>query len=359
VQRQALHPELPTATFGGTASGSNNGFGAQRRHSTLMFKAIILVRNFESNVGSLDFGEFTIRHIDQSYEDLRQKFSSIDVNESDWLLEKSYAKLPLGPPGSAGVGIQNDAEDLLLLLRLFKPGDLAFVKLAIIVPSGVPHVQFPYRAMNDLNSYSSSGYKLEPGKCEEWRAFASQIRESQSWKSDWFATARRFFLSGGAKQFNPEWDDLDRIVDYATALEATLVPEKDYSTRRLRYRAGALLAEGDASEMALISSFTKKLYEIRSSIVHGSKLGNETRKWLLKNWEQIEIRMRQILVSAVKQLPPGDEDRRRVLSSLYDPTDEDRSDFVMEKFKEIKSTSVRGITVTNLAEWTTRRNREK
>ncbi len=112
--------------------------------SALMFKALILVRNFESSVESLDFGEFTLRRIGLGFKELREVFSSIDVNLDDWLFEKSYSTLPLGPPGSPVGGIPNDVEDTLVLLRLYKPGDLSFVKQAIIPPGGNALVQFPY-----------------------------------------------------------------------------------------------------------------------------------------------------------------------------------------------------------------------
>ena len=315
-----------------------------------MFKALILVRNFESTAEGLDFGEFTVQRIGLRFKKLREDFSSIDVNQDDWLLEKSYSQLPLGLPGSPVGGIPNDVEDVLLLLRLFKAGDVSFIKQVIIPPTGNALVQFPYRAMNDLNSYSLSRFEVATEECKAWRAFADQIRQSQSWRSDWFATARRFFLSGGAKEFNPQWDDVDRIADYATALEATLVPEKDYNTRRMSRRAGALLAQDGLGEAAAIGSFIKRLYEIRSRIVHGSKLSDETREWLFTNLDQIETRMRQILVAAVKTLPPRDEDRRKALSGLYDLTDEDRDGSVLEKFKEIKSSDVRNLIAGKIAE---------
>ena len=193
-----------------------------------MFKALILVRNLASSAEGLDFGEFTLALLVPRFAELRRVFSSVDVNQDDWIFEKSYTQLPLGPPGSPVGGIPTDIEDILLLLRLYKAGDISFIKQAIIQPSGHTIVQFPYRAMNDLNSYSPLRFEVESEEGQSWKAFADGIRESQSWSSDWFAAARRFFLCGGAKQFNPKWDDVDRIVDYATALESTLVPEKDY-----------------------------------------------------------------------------------------------------------------------------------
>ncbi len=99
----------------------------------------------------------------------------------------------------------------------------------------------------------------------------------------------RFFLSGGAKPFNPVRDDVDRVVDYATALEAALVPEKDYNVRRISRRAAALIAADGAVQAELVVKFIKRLYEIRSRIVHGSGLGDKGRQWLIENGSQVEL----------------------------------------------------------------------
>jgi len=315
-----------------------------------MFKAFTLVRNVKSSAEGLDFGEFTINPVGLRFNELREVFSSLDINQDDWIFEKSYTQLPLGPPGSAVGGIPNDIEDILLLLRLYKAGDILFTKQAIIPPSGNRIVQFPYRAMNDLNSYSTLRFEVESEECESWKAFADGIRKSQSWTSDWFATARRFFLSGGAKEFNPKWDDVDRILDYATALESTLVPEKDYNTRRISRRAAALIAPDNPAEMEVIVSFIKKFYEIRSRITHGSRLGDENREWLFENCGQVELRVRQVLVTAVQTLPPGEQERRVELAGLYDPTDEDRGAFAFEKFREIKTAEVRKLIAAKILE---------
>jgi hypothetical protein len=202
--------------------------------------------------------------------------------------------------------------------------------------------------MNDLNSYSPSRFEIESDECGAWKVFADRLRKSSSWNSNWFKTARRFFLSGGAKEFNPSWDDWDRITDYATALEATLVPEKDYNTRRMSRRAGALLGQDGLGEISEITVFIKRLYEIRSRIVHGSVIGDEAQDWLLANWRQIEVRMRQILVAGVTKFPPDEEGRRKALSALYDLTDADRSDSVLERFREIKSSEVKKLTAAKI-----------
>jgi hypothetical protein len=268
-----------------------------------MFKAFVLIRNLESSASLLDFGEFTIERVGLRFRELRDVFSWVDVNRDDWIFEKSYTVPPSGPPGSAVGGIPNDIEDILLLLRLYKAGDIAFVKQAIIQPSGIRTVQFPYRAMNDLNSYSAIRFHFQPDECDAWNAFAKGIRESQSWNSEWLTVARRFFLQGGAKEFNPTWDDVDRIVDYATALEATLMFENDLITRRISRRAGRLVASNNAKEEEDVRGLIRKLYGMRSSIVHGTKLSDKDKQWLIQNCAEVEQRVRQVLTTAVQKLP--------------------------------------------------------
>ena len=142
---------------------------------------------------------------------------------------------------------------------------------------------------------------------------------------------------------------MDRVVDYATALEATLVPEKDYNTRRISRRAAALIAPDDPLQPAVIVTFVRRFYEIRSRIVHGSGLGDKERQWLSNNRDEVELRVRQVLVTAVQRLPPGEEDRRVALAGLYDPTDEDRGSVAFEKFKEIKTAEIRSATALKIA----------
>jgi hypothetical protein len=306
-----------------------------------MLKASILVRNLESGAEVLDFGEFKISPVRFRFEEFQRVFSSQEVRGTDWILEKSYAQLPVDSPGSTAGGTPSDIEDTLLLLRLYRIGDIAFIRVVTASPSGELSGKPSYRAMNDVIGYSPWKFEVKSEECQSWKVFADSIRESQSWSSNWFAAARRFFLSGGAKRFIPFGEDVDRIVDYVTALEATLVPEKDYNTRRISRRAAALIAQDNPEEREAIVRLMKKLYDIRSRIAHGSRLEPENHKWLLENCDQIELRVRQVLATAARKLPPGEEDRRVALAGLYDPTDEDRGSSAFEKFREIKTAQVR------------------
>lgn len=137
-------------------------------------------------------------------------------------------------------------------------------------------------------------------------------------------------MSGGAKPYNPHWSDVDRIVDYATALESALVPEKDYNRRRISHRAAALI-------------------RAVSQIVHGSRLGSDEMAWLYDNWGTIELRVRQVLTAAVRELPPAENARRAALAALYDLTDDDRGSFAFEKFREIRTAAVRNAIASRIA----------
>jgi hypothetical protein len=319
-----------------------------------MYQALVLVRNVNSPSERLDFKDFVLRRIGYpQLLDVQKTFSSPDIFQDDWLLEKTYAELPNGPAyAPAGVGgIPEDIEDTLFLLRLHKVGDVSFVLQAVVKPDGTKTIQHPYRFINDLNSHSVLTTELYQEECDGWRTFAEGLRKSGSWRAPWFLVARRFFLYGGAKEFSPRWDEVDRIVDYTTALEATLVPEMDFSRRRISRRA-ALLISDDPGEQALITDLVKNIYDIRSTVVHGSVLSDEKRNWLIDNCAQVELRVRQVLVAAVQKLPPGEEDRRAALAAIYDPSDDDRGDSALQRFRDIKTAEVRKRTAAEIARLT-------
>jgi hypothetical protein len=85
----------------------------------------------------------------------------------------------------------------------------------------------------------------------------------------------------------------------------------------------------------------KKLYDIPSSVVHGTPLDDKQRKWLIQNCAQIEHRVRQVLVAGVQNAPAEEAERRTLLAGLYDPADEDRAEFALQKFQEIRTDLIR------------------
>src|SRR5262249_30657847 len=125
--------------------------------------------------------------------------------------------------------------------------------------------------------------------------------------------SRRFFLYGGAKEFNVEWDEVDRVVDYMIALEAALVPEHLFVGRCLRERAARLIGQDDQPT----KRFLRDLYNIRSTIAHGSPLSARDKEFLNANRLRVEEVVRQILVAALRLIPASEQDRKMFLGNLY------------------------------------------
>lgn len=193
----------------------------------------VLVRNLESSGDVLNFSNFSLRRLGLGYAAAREFFP--DAMQEEWLLERNYAAIPPLPsvaegwPGPFG-GIAFEIEDTLLLLRLYRPGDLAFVSMNIQSQDSSAG-QYPYRAISPLvGNGSLRPFKFSQTDCPQWERFATELRASPQWSSPWFRIARRCLLYAGGKEFNPSFeDDIDRVIDYMTALEATLIPKQTRS----------------------------------------------------------------------------------------------------------------------------------
>jgi len=313
----------------------------------------VLVRNFESDTTSLQLADFSIEGIltSRDLEAARQFFP--EAMRDEWLLVRDYDVIPPAPEAWSGFGaIPNDVEDLLLLLRLYQPGDLAFVGVHMTTPTNSSR-QYPYRAISNLvSNYSTRQFRLNQADCTTWEEFEYPLRVGPQWKSTWFEVCRRFLLYGGGKEFNPKFEgDVDRVIDYMTALEAAIVPESDFVTRRLRERARLLLSlqgQEDPAPQKLLTD----LYGIRSTLVHGSPLSEEQLSLLRDRdqWWRFEQIVRDLLVAALKSVPSEDPERRLYLTSLYDLSDVARTEKLRQDFTAIKSDHVRRELLRTLAQ---------
>jgi len=302
------------------------------------------VRNIESDTNRLQFTSFSIERI-ATAGDLRaaRQFFS-EAMRDEWLLVRDYDAIPPLDEAWSGLGaIPNDVEDVLLLLQLYKSGDLAFVEVHVTTPTNSWR-QYPYRAISNVVSNNSTRqFRFKQVGCASWEEFEEPLRTAPQWKSNWFEVCRRFLLYGGAKEFNPNFQsDVDRVIDYATALEAAIVPESDFVSRRLRERTKVLLAlngEGAATVQKLLTD----MYGIRSTLVHGSFL-NQGQLSLLQDrdqWWKYEQVVRDLLVAALRNVPSNDKERRLYLTSLYDLSDAARAEKLRQDFAAIKDEDVR------------------
>jgi hypothetical protein len=320
---------------------------------TVMWTVYVLTRNLAAPADiarakpfDLQFREFRIWNIPQwegpngrRFTRAKQIFPDAGIQFDDCVLEKNYSQIPpsSGAAPSALGGIPNDIEDTLLLLRLFKVGDLSFVQFRAQGSDGEVMRQFPYPVFSDIST--TLVFEIRQDDCPDWDTFASELKNKEAWTSPWFKVARRFFLYGAAKEFNCysepqagiENNEVDRVVDYATALEATLVPERDFVGRRLRERAALLIGDGGDAIPVL-----KELYNVRSTTVHGSSLSKGQREFLTNERVRIEDTVRKIIVQALKTLPYEEEQRRRRLADIWEVSDKDRAQKVFEDFRKLR-----------------------
>jgi hypothetical protein len=295
----------------------------------------------------VDFGEFTVREIgSRNFDEARLLLSYESVNPYDFILEKRYATLPPTDSGSpSGVGgIPDDLTDLLFLLRLYKGGDLAFAKIAITKPNGQTVHMWQYDIVNDLNSNALWETKLNETERDNWRQFAGEMRTSPSWQSNWFVRAKDAFLRGGSREFNPGIGVLDRIIDYMTALETVLVSEDKFVSKRLTER-GARLLNTDEQGIEKCVTLLKRLYTLRSILVHGNVVSDDELKWVREQQWEWEHVVRSILARAV-ELKADDLTRKTVLSAIYDISDQT----IREHFGAIKDKALRRSFAEELAD---------
>jgi len=323
----------------------------------------ILVRNFESDAFNRDrldfasplklqFSDFSVEYLAQGSQQrltyVKQFFPGAVFGEC--LIERQYQSIPPIAGDYVGFGaISEEPEDLLSSLRLYRPGDLAFVGVTIEKAGRAPAVLYPYRVISTLVSDSTRQFTFKQEDVQQWETFDRALRLSPAWRAGWFKVARRAFLYGSSDEFNANHEGMhDRVSYFFAALEASLVPRTDFIQRCLKERAIALLKfSGDEA------SATKKLlsdfYRIRSTLVHGSPL-SEQQMGLLQDrdrWWKFERLVRDLLVAAVKEIPPDDASRRSFLAELYEPDDRARAEEIAMSFRAISDRSVRrGLLVT-------------
>jgi len=315
----------------------------------------VLVRNFSSDTNQVQFSKFEIESMrDSNKWDAARKYIP-EVMRNEWVLTREYDVIPPAYEAWSGFGaIPNDIEDTLLLLRLYKPGDLAFAAVIFTTPETNSLArQCPYRVNSNLvSNHSLRPYTLNQAETADWEKFEAGLRASPAWESSWFKICRRCFLYGGSQEFNPNFEfDIDRVIDYTSSLEAALIPEHDFLSRRLCNRALKLLEPQSDTESKAIKVLLKKMYGIRSSLVHGSPLKDEEKVIIQQKelWLSFEQLVRTILICALRNVPSSETDRRTYLSGLYEPSDQDRADKLREDFRTIKDIQVKQVLLNELS----------
>jgi len=297
-----------------------------------MINSFVLVKKLKSTSKELFFANFKLWKIDSSFNNDLSKaqrlFPKVWPLYEDYVYERAY------DDNNGRERAPYDIEDTLLLMRLFKIGDLFFVSPCIEESNGDLAGQLPYPAM--VYTHTTNRYNIEAKECGKFNLFASEILSLPNWFSEWFKIARRFFLYGGGKEYNPRNNLVDRVVDYITVLETILVPEEDFLGRRLRERAAALLKVNDHHiDVDDTKRLLRDFYRVRSAVVHGGDI-SRFKIAVLKRNVDFESIVRQVIVESLRVLPVGDG-RKTFLKNLFDIGDQTRSERVFNNFCSIKS----------------------
>ena len=270
-------------------------------------------------------------------------FPFMHVFFTDWVYKKSY---PVTPPARSGhdpsdfVGdIPDEAEDLLLTLRLVQPGDISFVAQALVGEDGDLRSQLPYRYFSSIAS--THPYRFDPDLIPLVQDLLQLVRQPAA-NSEWFSVAKRFFLYGGAKEFNPNpaVKAFDRILDFAIALEAVLVFESESVSKLLRRRAiGLLELQGDPVKP--IETLLNNFYGYRSTIAHGEPLdAPDPAGFHCQMWE-FEKLVRRVLKTALKVIPAGVDARKNKLEELSTIDDSDRVASLVASAQRLQDASMK------------------
>ncbi len=301
-----------------------------------VYTVVAQLRNFFSASELVPFEEFQIRSHAFADCEVGKLFGPNNITFEDCFYVRSYHEKSWIAPQHRDHMIR-DVEDAILLLRLFRRGELGVVSIVVTSDDGEGPSKLCWNpSMSPDDAYPD--YEFGQSDVEEWKAFSAPIRSGQGWNSAWFGTARRFFAYGAAIPVEEHWGHADRYVYYSIALEAPLVPERDNVGRRLRRRAAALLSLSKEEE--IVSNHTlRDLYDLRSTTAHGRELSVDE-KAILKNKRQaFEDIIRRILATAVQNLPGDEAQRDAHLKEMYDLTFEDRAELVLQHFNALPPTS--------------------
>ena len=316
----------------------------------------ILARNIESaafnressNITEplkIQFSTFAIEQLHQvnrSRFDYARRFFK-DAMFGECLIEREYQSIPPKPGDFSGFGaIADEPEDLLLLFRLFHPGDLVFAAVSIETSGHNPANLYPYRVISGLVGESTRQFRLEQTDVSTWENFAASLRSSDSWRADWFKVSRRSFLYGGSKEFNPNFEsEVDGVADYIAALEAALVPKSFLIQRSLKERAVRLLGLTE-DKARQTKKLLGKFYAVRSALVHGASVKDQLLLLQDRNcWYEFEQLVRDLIVAALRKVPPEENSHQSYLASLYEADDNARAEQIEENFKAIKDPNAR------------------
>jgi hypothetical protein len=282
------------------------------------YKTYYAILNFNTAEKKLDFGDFQIISVKQGSEakEWREKISCKIVPHH--ILIKEFPNYVMQQDDFSGFNRMFDSmRELLLLFRLFKPGDIFFTNSLIEdEESGDSSID-----LYNVGSPSASRYSFETNEIGKFNDFRRTIASSIGFRNKFFQFALEHFMAGVDKVFFYRIQGLGRIVDYVIALESLfLIDNKKYFLRgTIAERVSKFMKDEDAKVLV------KKMYDERSDIVHGNYVNRAGRAWEAEKQEmktlmdKFEVLMRDILVKLFDYNFPALQEVIQFMEGLYDP----------------------------------------
>lgn len=160
-----------------------------------MVTSYVLIKKIRSTSEELSFTNFKLWKIgatsDNDLEKAQRIFPKAWPSYEDYVYEKTYVD------DNGRERAPSEIEDTLLLMRLFKTGDLFFVSHCLEEKDNLAN-QLPNPIM--VYTPTTNLYNIEAKECAKFNLFASDILSLPNWSSEWFKIARRFFLYGGGER---------------------------------------------------------------------------------------------------------------------------------------------------------------
>ncbi len=285
------------------------------------YKAYYVILNFKTVEKKLDFGDFQIISVKQGSEakGWREKISCKVVPHH--ILIQEFPNYVMQQDDLSGFDrIYDSIRDLLLLFRLFKPGDIFFIDSLIEdKESGGRWID-----LYNIGRPSASRYSFQAEEIDRFNDFRKNIASSIGFRNKFFQFALEYFMAGVDKVFFYRIQGLGRIVDYVVALESLfLIDNKTHFLRRtIAERVSKFMKDEDAKRLV------KKMYDERSNIVHGNYVNRQGAAWEVKKQEmktfmdKFEVLMRAILIKLFDYNLFDIKEIIQFMEGLYNPPGE-------------------------------------
>jgi len=226
------------------------------------YKIYVSISNFETDEDKLEFEDFIILKIHQGSEAKKYREILGCKKNPRHILIKHFKNYEIIDSYITGFeGINNILGNLLLIFRLFKPGDIIFGDNLIEDLDDTSR----YSNVYSLDKFSIFKYSFQEDEIGKFENFKKKIIKKPGFNNRLYNFSFYYFQLGISRGFANRLEYLNRIVDYFTALESIFIldSERNQKTRILKNRIKNFLEEDSASEII------EKFYDIRGRIVHG------------------------------------------------------------------------------------------